>query len=393
MLQKEKLHSEDLENDIHRLHEEYETLQISLNYEREESKRKTEIINILELKALHTTNIESQISKENKSLLEENSLIKIKMDDLKNVLEEQEFDLVYLKNMEIENQKKNEDLENEILNLQVKLKDIEEENDKNEIELFEIKEENISLNDKLEALTIENDIIKAEKIEEIEKSEKMKEEMEYKNKLFSDTLKDKNGKIDQLNHENDLQKQNIDFLQKELFIFKQENHDLKSKNDILNQQNSNLSQEINNLNQINKELKLKNETEILKLNELLLTIKEKIKEKDKRIETLMKENEIKEQELFRTAVNLNETLNQYKTAFEELKTVDSLKKENEKLKDSLKVSNEENERLDSLYKKLEYQSNIMKANYRIKEVQTIKANEEKKLAELMSSKYLKQIQK
>lgn len=382
-----------MEQDLRRLQEENETLQISLAYEREESKRKTELIQVLEQKAVQTSDFENQSAREKKSLLEENSQLLSKVKTFKENLEEQEIDIVYLRSLDGENKKNLEELRRENSILQEQIQEFENDKERLEVEMFEIKEENICLNDKLEAMVIENDIIKEEKAEILEKYEKLSKEFHIKEQSFSSKMKEMNGVINNLNNEKQLLQQKIDCLQNELFGFKQELNDLKNKNEKILFDNGNLQKELSNLHQINAEIKAQNEAEINKLNILLLTIKEKIKERDRKIEFLIKENEAKEQELFRTAINIKETLQQSKAAFEELKTLETLKKENEKLGVSLKAANEENERLNDLYNKLEYQSNIMKANYKIKEEQMHKVIEEKKLAELMNSKYVKQIQK
>jgi len=400
LVEKERLHCDNLEQNAQRIQEDLETLQLSYNYEKEENRRKNEQIRILEQKTLQIEKFrdsETRISLENRSLLEENQAFRVNEEILKkdygvlmNKFEEIQIDCALIKTSEDDYKRAFEEIKQESGLFLEKFRNLELEKEQLEVENFEIREENAGLEEKFEALMIENEIIICEKKECFDNFEREKGEFHNKLMRFERELCEKKQEIEVFHEENSSFRLEIEVMRHDLSKYKEELSESKRKSEEITNENKRISEVITKVSQENEDLKAKNQMEIVKLNELLIAIKEKIRERDSKIEVLLKENEAKEQELFRTAINLQEILNQSKVAFEELRMVEDVKKENEKLKNSLDISFEENERLNDLYKKLEYQSNIMKANYKIKENEIRKAVEEKKLAELMMNKYSRQ---
>ena len=429
----------------------------------EDSRRKSEFIKLLEIKTQQFEkfrDLETRTATENRSLLEENHMLlqenqnlrvnegvlNGKIEVFKGHIEENEMDIMIFKTTEADLRKGLEELMNEKDGILHTLKEETDDKERIELEVYELREENFLLGDKVEALELENEIIRSEKLEELQEIERIKQVFQnnievkckeiddYKGEIagFKEDINgykedlcglnkdiedikgevvgykeeidrcrkeiiDKSNDIDMLKQENESGRLEIEILRcemneckKEINLGKNKFEEISMENHKLLNENTQFSDEIKRISQENEDLKARNQAEILKLNDLLITIKEKIRERDRRIECLIRDNEAKEQELFRTAINLQEILNQSKEAFEELKLLENVKQENEKLKKSLETSNEENERINQLYKRLEYQANIMKANYRIKENEIKKVFEEKKLADLLKTKYLKQ---
>lgn len=413
----------ELEEENQALNDKVEAFEIENELIRDEKRELLDQINKFEINAeemknegrnmnLKLESFHNELEQKNKIIIDLEHVIKIKENELehknKNIID---LELI-IWNKENELEDKNKSIMD--IGLVVESKNVEIEQKNKQIASFEFE-----LHDKTKLLFIKQDELNSKNgaislLQEelnlkkqnisllLEEVRKMNETMEQKDKTinyFNQELTKTNETLSLLQDELDQKNESIDAIQLEkqtisleIDVLKQNIKLQQTKLDKNLEINNQLTEELEQVSIENAELKARNEAEIIKLNELLLTIKGKIMERDRKIEVLIKENEIKEQELFRTAINLQEVLSQSKKSFEDLKVLQETKQENEKLKKSLQYSTEENERLDDLYRRLEYQSNIMKANYKIKENQMRKVAEEKKLMELMSSKYSKQVE-
>lgn len=116
-----------------------------------------------------------------------------------------------------------------------------------------------------------------------------------------------------------------------------------------------------------------NDLEIQKLNDALGLIKEKIRDKDKKIDHLLKENQNKEEQIKSTVIQLKEVLEQHQDMFKEIEEINRLREDNkymsekfESLSDEVESFRNENKILNEKNDQMSYNLRVITTNYKVK---------------------------